>query len=95
MKQAVLRKTLQGDWTPFVFEDTSRFFYVKNFSNSDAFVSFESGVDEDKSFLIPSGSAEEVAITWVNNDRDKYWTNTIYVKGTGVVEVQALEAVVD
>lgn len=90
MKQAVLRQTLGGSWTAFTFSSVSRFFYVKNFTDEDIYVSFENGTEDNKSFLIPSGAAEEVAMCWSSNN-GAYFVDTIYVKGTGSVEVQAMD----
>lgn len=92
MKQAVLRKTLTGSWTEFAFTNPSRFFFVKNLSEDNIFVSFESGTEETASFLIPSMHGEEVAMSFGANDA-AYYVTKIYVKGTGDVEVQAMDAV--
>ena len=93
MKQAIVRKTLANEWTAYEFETRSRFFYVKNLSSDNCFVSFEPDTPEVNSFLIPSMHAEEVAMTFSPIDRNEYYTNTIYVKGTGDVEVQAMDIV--
>lgn len=100
-KQAVLRKTLTGDWEEFSFTNLSRHFKVKNLSSSDILVSFEKDdVDEDQCFKIASGYIETVQISdkdqnrnsfVINNNEDIFSSNVIYIKGTGDVEVCALE----
>ncbi len=90
IKQQVLRQTLNGNWTAFEFPNKSSRYFVKNYSSTDVLVSFEEN-DEDKySFLIKPGMGEECAISWYY-DGDGCIVNTIYVKGTGVVEVQQLD----
>lgn len=46
VKQAVMRKTLTGEWEKFEFPYVGRFYMVKNFSNSDILVSFEENEGE-------------------------------------------------
>ena len=87
MKQQVLRKTLSGAFTPFTFEVNSCSFFVKNFSDSDVLVSLEMGTPDNECWKIPSMMAEEVYYNKVSG----YYPNTIYVKGTGEVEVEALD----
>ena len=91
MRQAVIRKTLEGDWTEFAFEKEGRFFFVKNFSDEDILVSFENGTDEEKCFKIKSGIGEELAVSFYPLDKEDFKTNKIFVKGTGEVEVQSLD----
>lgn len=91
MRQAVLRKTLTGDWTEFAFAKKGRFYFVKNFTDSDIFVSFENGTAEENSIKIKSNSGEEVSISYDAIDRDIYYADKIYVKGTGEVEVQSID----
>lgn len=90
MKQQVKRLTLTGNWTAFTFSKKSYSFFVKNFTENDIFVSFENNDQESESFKIKSGVGEEVFIN-ENARRDEYLTDTIYVKGTGEVEVQQLK----
>lgn len=91
MRQAVLRKTLEGDWTEFAFEKAGRFFFVKNFTDGDIFVSFEENTKEENCFKIASGVGEEVSISFEALDREEYKTKSVFVKGTGEVEVQGLD----
>ena len=94
MKQAVLRKTLTGGWTEFKFPQQSRFFFVKNFTEGDVLVSFANGDAESESVKIQSNMGEEGAISFCGTDKSDFYTDTIYVKGTGEVEVQALDVCV-
>ncbi len=91
MKQKVIRKTLTGNWENFKFEDKSRFFFVKNFTDGDIYVSLKEGCTEDESIKIKSGVGEEVAINYDGADISLYKTDSVCVKGTGEVEVQALD----
>lgn len=93
MKQAVQRKTLTGGWTAFQFERKGRFFVVKNFSDAPVLVSFLNDEIETEAVKINAGMAEECAISFDAIDRDQYYTDTVFVKGTGEVEVQNLDAV--
>lgn len=87
----VMRKTLAGGWTPFEFQGLSKRFFVKNYSDNDIYVSFIDGDNENASFKVASGLGEEVATTFRNYERAEDYKTTIYVKGTGEVEVQALD----
>lgn len=88
MKQQVKRLTLTGNWLKVQFNFKAITYFVKNYSDSDVFVSFEENDSEDTSFKIKSGMGEEVAISYSGK---KYKTDTLYVKGTGEVEVQQLD----
>ena len=87
MKQAVIRKTLTGDWTAFTFDRKAQFFFVKNFTEDVIYVSFESGTNTNACIKINSGMGEECFIS-LGGSMGEYFTDTIYVKGTGEVEVQ-------
>lgn len=91
MKQKVIRKTLTGEWERFNFGEPSRFFFVKNFTEGDIFVSLKEGCTEDESIKIKSGMGEEVAINYGGADIPLYNTDGVFVKGVGEVEVQALD----
>lgn len=105
MKQQVQRKTLTGAWEAFEFPYKARRFFVKNYSENPVYVSFEDNTDESYSFKIMAGVGEEVAISMVdiqnNPNRKKFsydteakeafFSDTIYVKGTGEVEVQEVD----
>ena len=105
MKQQVQRKTLTGAWEAFEFPYKARRFFVKNYTDGDIFVSFENNTAENQSFKIAAGVGEEVAISMVdiqNNPnrkkfsydeeaKDAFFSDTVYVKGTGEVEVQEVD----
>lgn len=91
MKQAVQRKTLAGNWTPFTFSHNCAHFLVKNFSNGVCYVSFEDGDDEAESIKIMSLMAETVAVCFNGDNNPEFTVSTIYVKGSGEIEVEALD----
>ena len=86
MKQKVVRKTLTGSMTPFTFDVKACSFFVMNFSDDDAYVSFEDGVQDPECYKLPS----MFAATYFYNDYSGYYTDTIYIKGTGEIEVEPL-----
>lgn len=86
MKQKVIRQTLTGSLTPFTFDVKAASFFIKNFSDDDAYVSFENGVEDEECFKIPAMYAEACYY----NEYSGYYTDTVYVKATGEVEVEAL-----
>ena len=90
MKQAVIRKTLNGEWTEWDFGKPCKNFFVKNFSSGDIFVSFVNNDQESGSFKIASDYGEEVSIVQ-NHLGGQGETAKIYVKGTGEVEIEALD----
>ena len=92
MKQYVIRKTLSGEWSAFEFSQKSRFFKVKNRTENDIFVSFENDTNEEFCFQIKAGEIETVAISLGAVEREEYFVKTIYVKGTGDVEITAIDA---
>jgi hypothetical protein len=92
MKQAVQRKTLDGNWTPFTFDFASVRFFVKNFSNGAIFVSFENNDSENESVKIMSMMAENLAVCFNGNNYSDFGVKNIYVKGSGEVEVQAIDS---
>ena len=87
----VLRKEINGTWTEFRFPEKSRFFLVKNLSDDDCLVAFDSNTDEDKCFLISAGIGEEVSKSFRKVECQDFYTDKIYVKGSGAIEVQALD----
>ena len=101
MKQQVSRKTLTGDWKAFAFPYKARRFFVKNYGENPIYVSFESGTAESASFKIMAGVGEEVAISYHGGYGEigaaykvsDFYTDTVYVKGTGEVEVQEVDFV--
>ena len=89
--ESVKRVTLTGDWKPVTFKGQARYFFVKNFSDNDIYVSFEENDSEASSYKIEKGVAEELSPTYKYIGRSEYNVSTVYVKGTGEVEVQALD----
>lgn len=89
-KQAVLRKTLANAWTEFAFQVPSNSFFVKNFTSGAIYVSFVNNDDTDECFKILSNMGEELCITRSSENP----VTSIYVNGTGEVEVQALDSYV-
>ena len=92
MKQSVKRVTLTGAWQTITFTDKATHYFVKNYTEGDIFVSFAANDSEDESFKITAGIGEELAISF-DAIRGRYAVNTIYVKGTGEVEIQQLDQV--
>ena len=91
MKQSVMRKTLTGSWTEYSFSKKARRYFVKNYTSGDIYVSFASNDSENESFKIKTGMGEEVAITYAPLVNEDVYTDKIYVKGTGEVEVEQLD----
>lgn len=92
MKQQVKRKVLNGSWVEFKFEYKALCFFVKNFTDGDILVSFENDGKEDEAFKIAKGTGEEIAISYGGANNNEHATNVLYVKGTGEVEIQELDA---
>ena len=84
----VIRKTLTGTSEGYTFDVPVVQFLVKNFSDNDILVNFENIVitNEPSSIKIPAGTAQLV----IDNEYGGRAFKTIYIKGTGEVEVQAL-----
>ena len=91
IKQKVIRKTLTGAWEPFTFDVRSKSFFVKNFSESEIYVSFENNDEENESIKILPDMGEICFINAGYTLNGIYFVDTIYVKGTGEVEVEAIE----
>lgn len=91
MKQSVKRLTLTGEWTEFTFTKKAKRYFVKNFTEGDIYVSFENNDLEAESFKIAAGHGEEVAISYGGVNARQFMVNTVYVKGTGEVEVEQLD----
>ena len=79
----IIRKTLTGAKTSFEFEGASQDYIVKNFTSGDILVAFDSTATDANSIKIPSMMGQ----LCINND-DK--ANTVYITGTGEVEVQQI-----
>lgn len=82
MQLNIFRKTISGK-EAFEFEANSSEYIVKNFSDSDVFVSFDEDATHDKSIKIPSMFGQ-VCLAPTNA------VNAIYVDGNGEVEVQSI-----
>ena len=91
MKQSVKRKTLTGNWEEYKFDRKAKRFFVKNYTSGDIYVSFANNDDEAESFKIKTGMGEEVAITYNDLLGAENVVDSIYVKGTGEVEVEQLD----
>ena len=79
MIQKLIRQTVGTD-TLFEFSDSARRFLVKNFGESDIYVSFGTTAPASQSIKIASGMAQECEIHTE--------TNAVYVSGDGEVEIQ-------
>lgn len=91
IKQKVVRKTLSGSWEPFTFDVKSKSFCVKNFSDNACYVSFVEDDVESNSIKIDGRMAEVCYITSLYDLSGTFFKDTIYVKGTGEIEVEAIE----
>ena len=91
LKQKVIRKTLTGNWEAFTFDVRSKSFCVKNFTDAPIFVSFVDDDEESESIKIREYMAEVCYMTSLYDLAGSFFVNTIYVKGTGEVEVEAIE----
>ena len=88
--QQVQRVTLDGD-TEITFDKASEAFIVKNFSDSDIYVSFGSeAVDEDTAIRILPLMGQVCGINF-KADITNPKTNVVHIKGTGEVEVQEIQ----
>ena len=78
----VTRKTISGK-EAFTFGVPSSNYIVKNFSDADVLVAFDSNATDAASIKIPS----MIGQICMNGD---YGVDTVYVSGTGEVEVQQI-----
>lgn len=86
----VKRIVLEGNWQSITFPKATRVYFVKNFSDAPIYVSFEENDSENTSIKILSGTGEQVASNMSPISQPEDRTNTIYVKGTGEIEVQQM-----
>lgn len=84
----VKRVTLNGK-TTISFPHKSPKWLVKNFSEADITVSFEENAAEDEVITIASQMGQ-VIVENENATVYKYVHDTIYITGSGIVEVQQL-----
>lgn len=90
LTQQVQRVTLAGKATAVTFPYPSGKFIVKNFSSGDIYVSFENTVAPTSSIRIASGYGQLCEINERGGAAGQEKTKTIYINGTGEVEVQEL-----
>ena len=95
MKQAVIRKILTGSWAEFRFPERGKKYYVKNFTDGDIFVSFATDESEKTAFKVKSKMGEELQMSFANHPWPFGLVYSIWVKGTGEVEVQSEDILVD
>lgn len=88
--QRVKRLTLTGAVTPFEFPSYGGRYLVKNFSDSDIYISFEATVDPSTSIKIASDMAQLCEINERFGASGQEKAKTVYISGTGEVEVQQL-----
>lgn len=90
LTQQVQRVTLSGTATPVTFKFPSGKYLVKNYSSGDIYVSFESTCNPASSIRIVSGYGQVCEINERGGAAGQAKSKTIYVNGTGEVEVQQL-----
>ena len=90
MELNIERFTLTGVEHAFTFEEERVKYMVKNFTAGDIYVAFKSGATQAKSIKIPSMSGQVCCARIAPPEPVLARTNTIYVTGTGEVEVQQL-----
>lgn len=90
LTQQVQRVTLSGSPTAVTFPYPSGKYLVKNFSSGDIYVSFESTVAPASSIKISAGYGQLCEINERGGADGQAKSKSIYLNGTGEVEVQAL-----
>ncbi len=90
MELSLQRITLTGAVKPVKFNTICCKWLIKNFSSGDIYVSFDSNLVESKAVKIASGHGQVIVINEYYNWDDDQKSDTIYIKGTGEVEVQQL-----
>lgn len=90
LTQQVQRVTLSGSATPVNFDYPSGKYLVKNYSSGDIYVSFESTCNPATSIRIVSGYGQVCLIRERGGSIGQEKQKTIYINGTGEVEVQQL-----
>lgn len=93
-KPPVGKATLTGDVVGIQFENKGWRFAVKNFSDAPIYVSFEEDVDETTGLEIPAQMCQVIGENAYIRPRQYMYKdaafNTVYIKGTGKVEVDML-----
>lgn len=87
--QQVQRVTLAGE-QDIVFDDYSEAFIVKNYSQSDIYVTFGDEVDESTAIRIMPLMGQ-VCVINAKSDYTNPKSNKVRIKGTGEVEVQSIQ----
>ena len=90
LAQQVQRVTLSGAVKPVTFPYPSGRFLVKNYSSDDIYVSFENTVNPATSIRIASQMGQVCVISERGGGIGQEKSKTIYINGTGEVEVQQL-----
>lgn len=91
MKEQVKRVTLAGSVFEAVeFDTVCGKWLVKNFTDNDIYVSFASDATTNNSIKIPKDYAQVCIANEFVVKSDAFKADTIYVYGTGEVEVQQL-----
>lgn len=88
--QHVKRVQLTGGVSAVEFDNYGGQYLVKNYSGGDIYVSFEETVAEDMSIKISNGYAQICVINERDGLNGQAKAKTIYISGTGEVEVQQL-----
>lgn len=89
MTQKVRRIELTGAVTPVSFDTCSGKWLVKNFGSGNIYVSFTPDADESARIKIPSGVGQLCVINERYGDGCEK-SFTVYLSGSGEVEVQQL-----
>ena len=91
-QQQVQRVTISGSgFQEVAFTYPSGKYLVKNFSEGDIYVSFaDSGQTENNSMRIASGFGQVCVINERGGEAGQLKTSSIYVSGSGEVEIQQL-----
>lgn len=91
MLQKIKRETLAGSvFEEFEFEKPAARYLVKNFTDGDIYVSFDSTATTSNSSKISAGFYQIVEANENEDSMKAYMTDSVYIKGTGEVEVQQL-----
>lgn len=88
--QQIQRITLDGSETPVTFTTKSCRYLVKNFSDTEIYVSFETPLDTNAAIKIPASIAQLCVANESFGVLNQKQYGTIYISGTGEVEVQQL-----
>ena len=90
LTQQVQRVALSGTAAAVTFPNPSGKYLVKNYSSGDIYISFESTCNPATSIRIVSGYGQVCEINERGGAAGQEKAKTIYVNGTGEVEVQQL-----